>query len=84
MQLIRHFWEMVIDLDEEPPEPEWPEGIQVERARRGIDERAVHAASDEAFADHWEHYPDPVRGVAQVDGRVGRPRPVPLAARPGR
>ena len=58
-ELIRHFWEMVIDLDEEPPEPEWPEGIRLERARRGIDERAVHAASDEAFADHWEHYPTP-------------------------
>ncbi len=58
-ELLRHFWEMGIDLDEEPPEPEWPDGIRVEHARRGVDERAVHAASDEAFADHWDHYPTP-------------------------
>ena len=58
-ELLRHFWEMGIELDEEPPEPEWPEGIRVEHARRGVDERAVHAASDEAFADHWDHHPTP-------------------------
>ena len=58
-ELIRHFWEMVIDLDEEPPRAEWPEGIRLAHARRGVDEHAVHAASDEAFADHWDHYPTP-------------------------
>ena len=58
-ELLRHFWEMGIDLDEEPPEPEWPDGIRLEHARRGVDERAVHAASDEAFADHWDHHPTP-------------------------
>jgi mycothiol synthase len=58
-ELVRHFWEMVIDLDEEPPEPEWPKGIRLARARSGVDERAVHAASDEAFADHWDHHPTP-------------------------
>ena len=83
-ELLRHFWEMGIELDEEPPEPAWPDGIRVEHARRGVDERAVHAASDEAFADHWEHHPTPVRGVAQVDGRIGQLRPVALAARLGR
>jgi mycothiol synthase len=57
-ELIRHFWTMGIDLDGELPEPVWPEGIQLERARRG-EERAVHAAAEEAFTDHWEHHPTP-------------------------
>jgi len=53
---IRFFWKMGIDLDEEPPEPEWPEGIRLERARRG-EERVVFDASEEAFQDHWDHHP---------------------------
>lgn len=56
---IRYFWTMGIDLDEDPPEPEWPDGIRFERARREVDERAVWKASDEAFVDHWEHHPTP-------------------------
>jgi len=55
----RYFWKMGIDLDQETPEPEWPEGIRVEHARRDRDEPAVHAASDEAFQDHWDHHPTP-------------------------
>lgn len=57
--LVRHFWEMGIDLEEEPPEPEWPAGICLARSRPGIDERAVHAAGEDAFVDHWEHHPTP-------------------------
>jgi mycothiol synthase len=53
---IRYFWKMGIDLDEEPPQPEWPEGIRFERARRG-EEREVFDASEEAFQDHWDHHP---------------------------
>ena len=47
---------MGIDLDEEPPTPEWPEGIRLETARRG-EERAVFDASEDAFQDHWDHQP---------------------------
>lgn len=53
---IRHFWKMGIELDEEPPEPEWPDGIRLGRARRG-EERAVFDASEDAFQDHWDHQP---------------------------
>jgi mycothiol synthase len=53
---VRYFWKMGIDLDEQPPEPEWPEGIRLERARPG-QERAVFDASEEAFQDHWDHQP---------------------------
>jgi mycothiol synthase len=50
---VRHFWRMVIDLDEEP-EVRVPDGIEIRTYRPGED-RAVHEAVEEAFADHWEH-----------------------------
>jgi mycothiol synthase len=53
---VRYFWKMGIDLDEEPPEPEWPDGIRLERSRRGA-EREVFDASEDAFQDHWDHQP---------------------------
>lgn len=49
----RTFWMMRIDLDGPQPDPEIPEGIEVRPFERGRDERAVHAALDEAFRDHW-------------------------------
>jgi mycothiol synthase len=55
-ELIRHFWKMGIDLDKEPPEPVWPEGIRLEQAQRG-EEREVFDASEEAFQDHWDNQP---------------------------
>jgi mycothiol synthase len=49
---VRHFFEMTIDLLEEPPEPELPDGFAIETFR-SEDARAWHAASTEAFADEW-------------------------------
>jgi mycothiol synthase len=51
---VRRFWEMEIELDREPPEPE----AAVETFREE-DAEAFHAALDEAFSDHWEHTPHP-------------------------
>jgi len=52
---LRSFYRMVIDLDEEPPAPVWPEGftwaLEPERAE------AVYETLEEAFADHWGHEP---------------------------
>lgn len=56
--LIRHFFEMAIRVDDEPPPPVWPDGVEVRPARPGEEER-VHAADEEAFADHWEFEPRP-------------------------
>ena len=50
---IRRFRRMAIDLDREP-EVEPPEGLAL-RPLTTDDSRAVHAAMEEAFADHWEH-----------------------------
>jgi mycothiol synthase len=52
---IRHFYRMAIDLDEPPPHPEWPEGFAVSVFRPGDEEAVLHAVTEEAFADHWDH-----------------------------
>jgi mycothiol synthase len=56
---VRHYYEMRIELGEEPPpEPEWPEGIVVHPFRLE-DAREFHAANMEAFADEWGFVPSP-------------------------
>ena len=49
----RSFFRMTIDLDEPPPEPDWPEGIEIRTFRAGEDDRATFEAVEEAFQDHW-------------------------------
>lgn len=55
-ELIRHAFQMRIVLDGELPGPEWPEGLVARNFRPGDEER-VHAASQDAFADHWDFHP---------------------------
>jgi mycothiol synthase len=55
--VVRHFWRMQIDLTEEPPAPNWPEGIVVRTFERGRDEHPVFEAVETAFSDHWGHTP---------------------------
>ena len=50
---VRTFLRLEVDLAEAPAAAVWPPGIAVRRFRRHRDEAAVHAASDEAFRDHW-------------------------------
>lgn len=52
-ELVRHFFEMEIDLAEEPPEPTWPDGFSP-RTFATEDARAVYDADLEAFEDHWD------------------------------
>ena len=53
---IRHTFQMRIDFDGELPEPEWPEGLVLRNLREGEEERAW-AATNDAFADHWDFHP---------------------------
>jgi mycothiol synthase len=55
---IRHSFQMEIVFAEQPSAPAWPAGIVVRPAAEG-EEPVAHAVSEEAFADHWEHEPDP-------------------------
>jgi mycothiol synthase len=49
---VRHFFEMTIDLVEEPPVPSLPAGLSIETFR-DEDARAWHAAAGKAFEDEW-------------------------------
>lgn len=51
-RLFRHSFRMVIDLEGELPEPDWPDGIAVRTFREG-DERRVYETHMESFADTW-------------------------------
>jgi ribosomal protein S18 acetylase RimI-like enzyme len=55
---VRRFFTMEIALDESPSAADWPTGIAV-RAMRPGEERAIYAALDEAFKDHWGHVESP-------------------------
>jgi GNAT superfamily N-acetyltransferase len=51
---VRSNWIMRIDMDQPPPEPVWPEGVEL-RPYTPEMVRAVYEADDEAFRDHWGH-----------------------------
>jgi len=54
---VRVFREMRIELAAPPAVPEWPDGLRVDAFDPARDARAVHAAHQEAFADHWDYTP---------------------------
>lgn len=49
---VRHFFRMLIELEEPPPKPRWPEGLQARAFEREHAE-AFHEAIEEAFVDEW-------------------------------
>jgi mycothiol synthase len=54
---VRYTWFMLRELDEEPPDPVWPEGIRLETFQDRPDLKAAARATDDAFKDHWGHVP---------------------------
>ena len=54
---IRSSFRMRVELDDHLPEPAFPDELEVRVMRPG-EERAVHAAANDAFADHWSFHPD--------------------------
>jgi mycothiol synthase len=59
-QLHHYSLRMIIGLDEEPPEPEWPQGITVRGFRPDEDERTVYEAHQETFSDQRDFSRDPL------------------------
>jgi GNAT superfamily N-acetyltransferase len=57
-QPVRRFWTMVIDLDQTPVEPQFPDGILVRSMQAGEERLAIRALAD-AFHDHWGHVDTP-------------------------
>ena len=54
---IRFSWRMEIKLPEQPPAPQWPDGIVLRPFDLEQHNRQVFEADDEAFRDHWGHTP---------------------------
>lgn len=52
-EAARGTYVMEIVLEDEPPRPEWPEGLTVRTFVSGRDERAVFEAVEDAFRDVW-------------------------------
>jgi mycothiol synthase len=59
-ELVRYFWRMEIELEDEPVEPKQLDGLTIRSYFGGQDDEALHAAHQEAFAEHWEFTPEPL------------------------
>jgi mycothiol synthase len=54
-RLFRHSLDMRVELDGEPPAPEWPDGIVLTPYDHPKDAEAAYHAIDESFSDHFGH-----------------------------
>lgn len=59
MKVNRHFFEMVIDMEEVPPKPQWPEGITVRKYNHPEEAEEVYKVIDNAFRDHFGYVEEP-------------------------
>lgn len=57
-ELIRHSYRMRIDFDDDPPQPEWPDGGTVRPATEA-DAETAYETQMETFEDSWEHAREP-------------------------
>jgi mycothiol synthase len=55
--MVRHFVLMRIDFDGSPEPPVWPDGVEVRPVTLAEHGRAICAADDEIFRDHWGFAP---------------------------
>lgn len=60
MQLVRHWLRMVIDLDNPPPFPQYPDEIEIRTLVVDQDEWQLTNAMVEAFRDHWGFVESPI------------------------
>ncbi|MGH2582783.1 MAG: GNAT family N-acetyltransferase [Anaerolineales bacterium] len=58
-KVIRHSYQMHIDLDKPFDSPEWPAGITLRHFDAGRDAENVYRSVDEAFSDHFGHVEEP-------------------------
>jgi mycothiol synthase len=61
---VRWFWKLVIELDD-PAAARVPAGIGIRPLRDLGEAPALHAALEEAFAEHWAHRPRPFEEYAK-------------------
>jgi mycothiol synthase len=53
-ELVRHFWQVELELEAEPSVPQLPAGLEIRSYRPREDDEALHAVHQAAFAEHWE------------------------------
>lgn len=58
-RVVRHSFNMLIDLSEEIDAPVWPDRVAV-RTFEPEDEQAVYECVQESFADHWDFHRVPI------------------------
>lgn len=54
-QEVRRSWRMEIEMSQVPIAPGWSDQVTIRTFVPGQDTRAVYAAIEEAFQDHWGH-----------------------------
>jgi GNAT superfamily N-acetyltransferase len=59
MKNFRHSWQMVIDLEDEIPEPEWPEGLVLQPYDHEKHGEEVYRSDYESFRDHFGFVEEP-------------------------
>lgn len=59
MERKRSFYEMVIEMEEAPLKPEWPEGITVRTYKHPEEAETVFRITREAFRDHFGYIEEP-------------------------
>jgi ribosomal protein S18 acetylase RimI-like enzyme len=78
---VRSFFRMVADVSEEPPVPEWPDGVELRQFDVDRHGPELHSVQEEAFAHEWGHAAQPYetwRERAFVRPRID-PSLVPVA-----
>jgi mycothiol synthase len=53
-ECVRHFYRMLIELDEPPPDPDWPAGVEV-TTFTDEDEEVLYDVVEDTFSEHWGH-----------------------------
>ena len=56
-QRVRYFWRMQIEMDAPPPNPIWPEGIELRPFDPEAHMQLVYEADHDSFRDHWGFVP---------------------------
>jgi mycothiol synthase len=59
LKKIRHFIKMGMPLNSPPEEAVFPEGLELRPVDRTIHDRAICAAEEESFRDHWGFFETP-------------------------
>lgn len=56
-KLVRHHWRMEINLEGPPTKEKWPAGVELRPFDLATQDHSVYDAQEEAFRDHWGHFP---------------------------